>query len=118
MAFIEPPVNVEANLELTSITEVDDRLNRIKLSLKMKIGWYDPRLELEDNVDIVEKADDFEKCIWTPRLWFYGQQSIRKLDRVLRSTSLTLTRSSQGIGVKNKLIEKTREIAKSLFRLK
>ena len=100
--FLEPPVNVEANLELTSITEVDDKLNRIKLSLKMKIGWSDPRLELEDNVDIVEKSDDFEKCIWTPRLWFYGQQSIRKLDRVLRSTSLTLTRSIQGIGVKNK----------------
>jgi hypothetical protein len=77
-----------------SILEIQDRLHKMMINLIIHISWNEPRIVLHTNYSKVAKSRDFTKCIWTPNLWFTGQQSIKYLDLLQNELSLMINNSS------------------------
>lgn len=77
-----------------SILEIQDRLHKMIINLIIHISWNEPRIVLHTNYSKVAKSRDFTKCIWTPNLWFTGQQSIKYLDLLQNELSLMINNSS------------------------
>ncbi len=86
--------NVHVAITLTSIVEVDDRLNKLRAIMKMSTVWADPNISMEPDITFLDKTEDVLDCIFTPEIWFFGQQKVQSQSALLSKRSVFVNRAS------------------------